>query len=444
MFLTLKNIGKIRKAEIELKGITVIAGENNTGKSTVGKALYCMFNSLYGLKNEIRQTRRLMLEYMIYDSFDMEFKSWHIDIGRLAERIIAGRTGGENEDVQVWLKKTVLDYLDEYPGFKEDCRERIKEEQIEPFLKKIKEFLAISDEAIAVRILQKNIDAEFKGQIGSFSAVKTESEIGLKIKDREIRADLEGKQVLYLEGMADLKTQAFYLDDPFILDELFSGRGFMTAGRRLDQMPESSRNFMTHRNRLKYCLESQEVHSGVEGVIEELMIDSRMKRILDKIDTVCHGELRPSERSGCQLSDNAFAEPLCAENISTGLKTFIILKILLVKGYLEDNGTIILDEPEVHLHPEWQLVFAELIVLLQKEFGMHILLNTHSPYFLNALEVYSKKYKIADKCRYYLAENREKYAVFQDVTADREPIYAKRARPLRFLEQEEQSDEEAL
>ena len=80
MFLTLKNIGKIRKAEIELKGITVIAGENNTGKSTVGKALYCMFNSLYGLKNEIRQTRRLMLEYMIYDSFDMEFKSWHIDI----------------------------------------------------------------------------------------------------------------------------------------------------------------------------------------------------------------------------------------------------------------------------------------------------------------------------------------------------------------------------
>ena len=40
--------------------------------------------------------------------------------------------------------------------------------------------------------------------------------------------------------------------------------------------------------------------------------------------------------------------------------------------------------------------------------------------------------KIADKCRYYLAENREKYAVFQDVTADREPIYAKLARPLRF------------
>lgn len=35
MKLTLKNIGKIREASVELNGITVIAGENNTGKSNV-------------------------------------------------------------------------------------------------------------------------------------------------------------------------------------------------------------------------------------------------------------------------------------------------------------------------------------------------------------------------------------------------------------------------
>ena len=37
MKFTLKNVGKINQAEIELQGITVIAGENDTGKSTVGK-----------------------------------------------------------------------------------------------------------------------------------------------------------------------------------------------------------------------------------------------------------------------------------------------------------------------------------------------------------------------------------------------------------------------
>lgn len=60
-----------------------------------------------------------------------------------------------------------------------------------------------------------------------------------------------------------------------------------------------------------------------------------------------------------------------------------------MNGTIEFNGTIIRDEPEIHLYAEWQLLFAELIVIIQKEFGVHILLNTHSPYFLNALEVYT-------------------------------------------------------
>jgi len=86
-------------------------------------------------------------------------------------------------------------------------------------------------------------------------------------------------------------------------------------------------------------------------------------------------------------------EDIDLKNLSTGLKTFAIIKMLLQNGTLEENGTIILDEPEIHLHPEWQLKFAELIVLLQKEFKMHILLTTHSPYFLKAVQVYSKSIK---------------------------------------------------
>lgn len=67
----------------------------------------------------------------------------------------------------------------------------------------------------------------------------------------------------------------------------------------------------------------------------------------------------------------------------------------------------ILDESEIHLHPEWQLLFAELIVMLQKEFNLHILLNTHSPYFLQVIEVFAEKYGVDDKCEYYLAYNKQ-------------------------------------
>lgn len=33
----MKNIGRVAEADIEINGIAVIAGENGTGKSTVGK-----------------------------------------------------------------------------------------------------------------------------------------------------------------------------------------------------------------------------------------------------------------------------------------------------------------------------------------------------------------------------------------------------------------------
>ena len=129
------------------------------------------------------------------------------------------------------------------------------------------------------------------------------------------------------------------------------------------------------------------------------------------------------------------------KNVSTGLKTFIIMKTLLLNGSLEENGIIVLDEPEIHLHPDWQLVFAELIVLLQKEFNMHILLNTHSHYFLDAIDVYSHKHGVSEKCRYYLAEDKGGAATIEDVTDNIERIYDKLSRSLQVLENERYRDD---
>jgi len=46
MELQLKNIGMIKEANVKIDGLTVIAGENDTGKSTVGKALF-MYLTIY-------------------------------------------------------------------------------------------------------------------------------------------------------------------------------------------------------------------------------------------------------------------------------------------------------------------------------------------------------------------------------------------------------------
>ena len=57
MRIYLNNIAKIKEANIEINGITVIAGENDTGKSTIGKALFSLFHSLLFIDKKIIENK---------------------------------------------------------------------------------------------------------------------------------------------------------------------------------------------------------------------------------------------------------------------------------------------------------------------------------------------------------------------------------------------------
>ena len=76
MKISLNNISKVKKADIEIKGITVIAGENNTGKSTVGKALWSIFNSFYNIKKELKIEREETILKKIMKEIDIDTVSY--------------------------------------------------------------------------------------------------------------------------------------------------------------------------------------------------------------------------------------------------------------------------------------------------------------------------------------------------------------------------------
>jgi len=90
------------------------------------------------------------------------------------------------------------------------------------------------------------------------------------------------------------------------------------------------------------------------------------------------------------------------ESTSNGIKMFGFIQILLLNGTIKENTILILDEPEVHLHPKWQLKYAELIVQLVKN-GVKVLVNSHSPYMIEALQRYSKLAEVNSD--FYLAED---------------------------------------
>lgn len=420
MKLTLKNIGKIGTASVEINGITVIAGENNTGKSTIGRALFAVFNSFCNVQTQIEAERIASIENLLnrmYMNVGIRFTRTAntADIARTIVSHIDEYRQSELPDMQ----KSIIALLSQYIDVKV---ESFDDNTAADTVLRIKDVLNVSDVDFLKSVLERNLDAEFNEQVCNIFS-EDDGEIQLQIKDSILTVSVENEGSVDIQNPDNisLHTEVVYIDDPFVLDDL---RMFYW------RMSGASSDHQYHLRR-KLSLSDSETN-----VFDEIIAKDKLNSIYEKISSVCSGDVIRSRKSMTGYQKKGSDKVLNVRNLSTGLKTFVILKMLLTSGAIEPNGTIILDEPEIHLHPEWQLLFAELIVLIQKEFGVHILLNTHSPYFLNAIEVYTAKYGVADKCKYYLAFSENDISNIEDVTDNIEAIYSKLARPLQDLENE--------
>jgi predicted ATPase len=78
-----------------------------------------------------------------------------------------------------------------------------------------------------------------------------------------------------------------------------------------------------------------------------------------------------------------------AQNISSGESELIALAIEAATFAWEckgkELGWLLLDEPDVHLHPDLQSRLAQMLLKLAKESGMRIIISTHSTALLAAL-----------------------------------------------------------
>jgi predicted ATPase len=76
---------------------------------------------------------------------------------------------------------------------------------------------------------------------------------------------------------------------------------------------------------------------------------------------------------------------------------------------------------------------AKVIVELVKN-GVRVVVNSHSPYMIEALEVYATKDNI--NRNFYLAKKENEQSIIIDVADNLEPIYTTLAEPIGTLEEE--------
>lgn len=422
MQLKISNVGKIENATIDVNGITVIAGENNAGKSTIGKTMFAIFNSMNNMDEKIAQERKnrirniingLLKGKIIQNIGTISDRRRRINIisTKLLDEIMEYLDSEEVDTLEAYLRKqisetTIFDNHEDEEEFVTECAA------------KVEALLAISDKRVMTEVVTRWFGRVFEGQISPLWEEEIESEIEIVIKDKKILYHFKENTCISLETEVNILHQAFYIDNPFIVDEMSS-------------YIISSDNIMKN-----YLLNSlQTVSEDIyENIFDAVAAKEKMAEINEISTEVIDGDIEKNQDGEYCFKSNNYAEPLNVVNMSTGMKSFALIKRLLESGNLKEKDVIILDEPEIHLHPEWQLLYAKMIVLLQKQFDLSMIITTHSPYFLDAIDVFSAKYNIADRTKYYLAENTGNTSVLQDVTNNIDAIYKKLSDPMQMLE----------
>ena len=124
-----------------------------------------------------------------------------------------------------------------------------------------------------------------------------------------------------------------------------------------------------------------------------------MKLVLDLSAKILKGKyINPREGERIYFNEKQFVK-LFEASSGQQESLWIINLIYLVLAdytwsYSSSNFTII-EEPEAHLYPETQKAVTELISLLANQSGNQVMLTTHSPYILSALNNLLYAHKVA-------------------------------------------------
>lgn len=434
MRLEIKNINVVKNASVKLNGLTIIAGENGSGKSTVGKVLFSMVKALsnVGLQNQDYR-RKTIKKYVdsLYkrlsgtvnrhenDLFDRAFPLPSMKLVNRFMSIFNDEMLDEQSKTAQY--QTMLDNMKSAVDSFENINPRVKK-LIEGDLAHINTCLVYSDNRAADMEVEIKymIESEFINKICSSKTMKSSVKFEMDDENSYVNLTLSDddiEEVNINNYQLDLLQDATYIESPLyihVLDSLLAASTY--------------RELSTNRIRSLFG-----------------MVPIHIKDFAEKIDAVRYvpdGETRPLmiEKGGCfKFKDkNLFYEKdgvrYSPINVASGLKSFGVIQMLLDTKAISEEKILIWDEPENHLHPKWQIAFASVLVDMVKQ-GIPIVISTHSPYFVQGIRYYSAKEGIESFVNYYLAEQDEESGLSEinEVTHDLNKVFTKLAAPLNDI-----------
>lgn len=400
--LKIENFGPINKADLDISKINIIAGKNASGKTTMSKLIYCILTA-FSTDGEYLayESMKDRFNSLIEESLKIHYSETTKITDILSIQIDLARENNSN-------MKTIEESYDKLESIIESAEDFENKKYILSMIRNDRKTLkGISSPEFNHDLLFNLFRNEFGGDE---QILDNYNDSMIKIYNNEnnpFEYKIKIENAINITLKSELKNlttnrEAIYIETPYFLDF----HHLINETRFFRQIPY-------HQLLLSNKLNDQ---SRKNDILDEKH-NAPIVNFQNKLNKLVNGSLKKNGNDLFAFKQNGKSFDL--QNTSTGLKSIGILQLLLENRKLKENSYLIMDEPEVHLHPEWQVKLAKILVLLVKDLNVNLFINSHSPQFIEAIEVYSAKYELSDETKFYLSKESESNKFdFKEISRD--------------------------
>lgn len=399
MKLILKNIGMLEHAEVTLHPLCVIAGENDNGKSTVGKIVFCIIKAINRYKEDLLESKehsisdKLRELYFLLRSALTRSSS---DVDEVMRRMRRFSVQNTSLDEQLVVIDSVIEKVSQVNDIDSGTKEKIKH------LRRKIDDIAHQPENTKQSI-ENAFNKVFASEFDASLLLHGEECGDIRLLDGDLelirlRITQDGNVALLTDVEPVEIQDATFIDTPLILnyhDVLSRSQTLLELDKR-----RPGRIGMAYTT-----LHTKDLFDKLlEPALPRNLFSKDRSDALELLNRSTNGEIAFA-KSEHDFVFKRNQEAFSIKNTASGIKVFGLLQILLGNEIIDKNTMLIFDEPENHLHPKWQLELAQVLVSLVQQ-GVFVLVSSHSPYMIEALKRYADRAGLGESSRFFLAENK--------------------------------------
>lgn len=429
MKISIKNLGKIESAEMDLRPFTVILGSNNTGKTYLAYSVYGLFEAQN--RGSRRETTMLLQKAASIVKFDNgNFSIQSADLFDIYQEIVKSRVD--------FFKTRLGSFFQDSTGKifnKSELSMQIERNEFNLALRHITDGRKSNDLDWFVIRFKTGKSSDKDCLHGSI-----ENKEG---KPSHVDTIMKRHLVSYIIHQLDREL----LSLPFLLPaerntliisyKLLANRSYKYI-RDFNTFRKDQVMFHPHAKEMRMAeLMREQGHIGYPKPVEDFLdflsdveLDRQFqaragsasafsewtKTIEDKINSNTKIHASKTRLGGYELRLNVKRGlDIDLYNASSSIKQIVPL-LLFLQHRAGKGQLLIVDEPEMNLHPETQAKVLEILAMLANA-GLRVLITTHSPYFLMHLNNLAHECKLNDETRTRMAKHlylKDKRAFLRD------------------------------